>query len=189
MNGLSCPTTTSCFAVGSFSHSFFVTKSLVERWNGTTWTRVTNPNPAGASFTILNGVSCPTTTSCFAVGSSTDSSSANNSLAELWNGTTWSTIPSPNPAGGTETSFNGASCPTTTSCFAVGSFLDSSSVTVSLVESWNGTTWSPVTTPNPAGAEDTALKSVSCPTDTNCSAVGSYSRLARGQFTLVERYT
>ena len=188
LSGVSCPTSTSCFAVGSFVNTSFVTKSLVERWNGTTWTRVTNPNPAGSSSTILNGVSCPTTTSCFAVGSSVDSSFATNSFVESWNGTTWSIGASPNPAGGTESSFNGVSCSTTTSCFAVGSYVDNAS-TVSLAESWNGTSWSPVAPPNPAGVNDTALKSVSCPTDTNCSAVGSYSRVVRGRFTLVERYT
>ena len=55
---------------------------IAEHWNGTSWRIVTTPNPPGATFSSLNGVSCPRPNVCFAVGSS-DS----GPLVELWNGT------------------------------------------------------------------------------------------------------
>ena len=70
-------------------------KTLVERWNGTSWSIVTSPNPSGATFAVLSGVSCPSTTSCYAVGES----ALDKTLVEHWNGTSWSIVASPNPSG------------------------------------------------------------------------------------------
>ena len=56
-----------CFAVGSSHTAFTYDKPLVERWNGTSWSVVASPNPTG-NDNRLNGISCSTTTTCFAVG-------------------------------------------------------------------------------------------------------------------------
>jgi hypothetical protein len=36
--------------------------ALAERWNGSTWTIQHTPNPAGATLSLLLGVSCPSAT-------------------------------------------------------------------------------------------------------------------------------
>ena len=62
-----CNTVTSCLAVGSFE-SGVTTKTLAERWNGSTWQIVGSPNRTGAQSTILSGVACVSAANCFAVG-------------------------------------------------------------------------------------------------------------------------
>jgi hypothetical protein len=184
---VSCPNTTSCFAVGSYV-SGSVTKSLVERSNGTTWSIVATPNPTGSTSTTLTGVSCPTTTSCFAVGTYAAASSNSLPVVERWNGTSWSIVTISSPSGSTSTTLTGVSCPTTTSCFAVGYYLTSTGYK-SLDERWNGTAWSIVTTPNPAGSTDASMSGVSCPTTTSCFSVGYYDGASIVGFkSLVERW-
>jgi hypothetical protein len=71
LNGVTCASTTSCDAVGysATSPNFLTGSTLVEQWNGTSWSIVTSPNgPPGTTSAALSGVSCPTTTSCYAVG-------------------------------------------------------------------------------------------------------------------------
>jgi hypothetical protein len=107
-------------------------------------------------------------------------------LAELWNGTTWSIQPTPNPSGRhwPNPELSGVSCPSATECLAVGSYLDSKSVLQTLVERWNGTTWGierrhvgVQDTPNPRGNGDSAFFGVSCPTSLDCTAVGGYGEI------------
>ena len=95
-------------------------------------------------------------------------------LAEAWNGTTWSIQATPNPAGTTGIDeLAGVSCMSATSCTAMGSASavgDSSAGT--LGETWNGTAWTLVTVPGP-GPSFNALAGVSC-TPAACLAVGYY---------------
>ena len=61
-------------------------------------------------------------------------------LAESWNGTTWSIVPSPN-TGPTVSALQGVSCATATACIAVGySQTKTRALSSTLIESWNGTT-------------------------------------------------
>ncbi len=78
LGGVSCPTSTHCFAVGFFFHDVSgplgvraAEKTLVEQWDGHTWSIVTSPDPTrpgGFATMGLSGVSCHRNTSCFAVG-------------------------------------------------------------------------------------------------------------------------
>jgi hypothetical protein len=67
LTGVSCPSPTRCYAV-SDSFKGKAVQRLVETWNGTGWGIVATPLPAGTIRSSLNGVSCATTASCFAVG-------------------------------------------------------------------------------------------------------------------------
>jgi hypothetical protein len=176
--GVSCPSSSSCFAVGQYSTGSDY-KTLVERWNGTSWSIVASPTPSGAFFLALNGVSCPSTTNCNAVGNANQ-----QPLIEHWNGTSWTIATSPNPGG--PTNLTGVACATTTSCEAVGTYAPSGQRT--LVEHFNGTTWSIATTPNPAGATNAVLGGVTCVSATNCFAVGNWST-SSGSKTLVEQWS
>ena len=78
-----------CTAVGEFTDGAAGGLILAERWNGKTWTIQHTPSPPhsnlpGAATATLNAVSCPSATTCVAVGRSDT-----GALAELWNGTTW----------------------------------------------------------------------------------------------------
>src|SRR5436189_144027 len=73
-------------------------------------------------------------------------------------------------------------CVTVLACSAAGSSVDSSS----LVESWTGTTWSIVASPDKGEGDD--LDDVSCVSASACSAVGSYVNTNGISRTLVESW-
>ena len=93
---VSCLSSTSCFAVGYYATSLLSTapldlKTLVERWNGSTWTIQPSPGATGQAYNALLGVSCTSVSACTAVGSFTNTLLGSPSpLAERWNGTEWS---------------------------------------------------------------------------------------------------
>jgi hypothetical protein len=172
LNGVACTSPKACTAVGYYyngTHDL----ALAERWDGTAWTAQTPPNPSGATLVVLQGVACPTAKVCTAVGYWINGSGTHFTLAESWNGTAWAIQSTPNPTG-TLPQLNGASCTAATACTAVGLFDNSLGRTEMLAERWNGTTWAIQSTPDPAGGFDSSFQSVSCPSTTLCTAVGSY---------------
>src|SRR5205085_9447390 len=90
------------------------------------------------------------------------------SLVERWNGRSWSI--QPHPLGQI---LNAVSCPSRTSCTAVGGFVPGE-VERTLVERWNGRSWSLVRSPNPPVIQDTQLAGVWCTAPKVCTAVGQY---------------
>jgi hypothetical protein len=162
LNGVSCPSSTACIAVGSQSESG-TSVTLAEHWNGTAWAIVSTPHPTGSTSSYLFEVFCTSSTACTAVGQYTNSKAEELTLAERWNGTAWAIQTTPNPTGSTHNKFQGVSCTSTTACTAVGYG------TGALAERWNGTEWAIQTTPSPTNI---ALRSVSCTASTVCNAVG-----------------
>jgi antitoxin (DNA-binding transcriptional repressor) of toxin-antitoxin stability system len=188
LSGVSCSSGSACTAVGTYTNSSGTQLTLAERWNGSEWSIQSTPNPAGFKSASLSGVSCPTSTSCTAVGTYTNSSGTQLTLAERWNGSEWSIQSTPNPAGAKASSLSGVSCSTSTSCTAVGTYTDEGGTQRTLAAYWNGTTWSIQTTPNPAGAKASSLSGVSCAGPGSCAAVGTYTDGSGNQLTLGENW-
>jgi hypothetical protein len=169
LNGLACTNSTNCMAVGSYLDDGN-SETLTERWNGTTWSVVASPDQTTKGDS-LTAVACPGPTSCIAVGTYPNTNGLGSTLVESWNGASWSIIPS--PSDGTEGShLNAISCTSADSCVAVGYYFDESTLSnQTLIESWNGASWSIVSSPDD-GSGYNALWGVSCPTSTDCEAVG-----------------
>jgi hypothetical protein len=173
LTGVSCPSATACTAVGAYwNTSVGHEVTLAEHWNGTTWSIQSTPNPTGATFSEAGNISCPSVTACTAVGIYNEPSGG-LILAERWNGTGWSIQSTPIPAGATSSSLGGVSCTSANACTATGGYTNSAGTGLTLAESWNGTTWSVQSTPNPAGATSSGLGAVSCSSATACTAIGS----------------
>jgi hypothetical protein len=185
--GVSCSSAKSCFAVGySIYYSF---RTLIERWDGKSWTIVPSPNRSQAktALSILEGVSCTSATNCFAVGrsgSNDNQASAYRTLTERWNGIAWTIVPSPNAVSGVG-ELAGVSCASATACVAVGNAYRYS-VRKSLIETWNGTAWTRVTSADPPSATHSALSGVSCASPTSCAAAGNSSGASKQNQTLVK---
>jgi hypothetical protein len=169
---VSCPSTTACFAVGTYVDASGTGVSLAERWNGVAWSVQPTPNPPGAAVSILNGVSCTSSSACVAVGAYRDGSGANHAFAERWNGTTWSLQSVPEPPGSQNSLLNADSCSSASSCTAVGADTDGSGVQRTLVERWDGTAWAVQPTPDPTGAQSSFLSGIACTSATACVATG-----------------
>jgi hypothetical protein len=168
LSGVSCATAKSCIAVGEFApDSNFATTA--EAWNGSKWAVQPALNPIGATSSQLNAVSCTAANSCVAVGEYTYASTV-LTLAEAWNGSTWSVQPTPNPSGATSTELDGVSCTGADACVAVGTYGMSLHPYLTLAELWNGVSWTIQSTPDPGSANE--LASVSCTAADVCVAVG-----------------
>ena len=170
LSGVSCTSPTNCVAVGTSANASGVFHTLVESWNGSTWTTASSPNP-GSANNGLRSVSCTSSTNCVAVGGYGDGT-ASLTLVESWNGSAWTVVSSPYPTS-IGASLSGVFCTSSTNCVAVGSYyLDSAHMLQTLVESWNGSAWTVVHSPNPGSTS--GFGSVFCTSSTKCVAVGGY---------------
>ena len=152
------------------------------------WTSASLHNPAAATNSLLSGVSCPSDASCTAVGAYEESSGRFFSLAEHWNGATWSIEPAAAALATVPSRLLGISCPTAASCYAVGNSTPATSSETGLAERWNGTSWSVVPVPIPKGTASN-LTAISCSSSSACTAVGVYRVLPLGQTkVLLERW-
>lgn len=158
--GVSCPTATTCFAVG--------TRNPVGGGNDTTyiaelhdgrWKAMSAPKE-GSRSTVLTGVSCASATSCVAVGETGNELLLEPLLLTL-SGTSWKQDSVPLGAGG----LNGVSC-ADGACMAVGYTISEDAVALREVE---GGPWK-VVYQGPHGQ----LSAVSCYSATRCAAIGTF---------------
>jgi hypothetical protein len=184
LSGVSCASATACTAVGSSTPLMSHFTTLVESWNGSSWSIVASPSPS-RSHNVLGSVSCVSATACMAVGGDFAIRSRSTALAESWNGTSWSVVPSGSRAA---TSYlAGVSCVSATACTAVGYYIHNG-IESTLIESWDGTSWSIETSRNRGVRSE--LDGVSCLSATACTATGYHFPGGTGHFrTLIESGT
>jgi hypothetical protein len=185
--GVSADSATDVWAVGyDINPTTGATVTLTLHWNGTSWSKVASPNPGGTTSSsnrnVLYGVSAQSPTDAWAVGFDINpTTGASVTLILHWNGTSWSRVASPNP-GGTTSSSNGnslksVSAISATDAWAVGVYGNpTTGATVTLTTHWNGTSWTKVGSPNPAGTMSSSnrnvLYGVSAQSPTDAWAVG-----------------
>jgi hypothetical protein len=173
--GVTCSSPSACVAVGSYERTSGLSFPLAEVWNGATWADQTPPYPSGAPQSQLSAVSCTSARWCMAVGAWWTAHYVPYSFADVWNGTKWSTITTPQPSDTAYSLLRAVSCTASTFCLAVGRYVDNQSVERVLVDEWSGGKWATVKAPEPAGANAAWLAGVSCTSKTGCVAVGGYS--------------
>jgi hypothetical protein len=133
LSGVACTSSTACEAGGWYVSSEGHELALAESWNGTEWKVQTVPKPTEAVDSILDGVSCFSSSDCAASGTYETSSTSDATLAEHWNGTEWKVQPTPNVTEELEglkatqpSALEGISCPTATVCITTGIYQNDS---------------------------------------------------------------
>jgi hypothetical protein len=164
LTAVSCPSATSCLAVGDDRAG----APIFDAWKGTAWR--TLPPPDTPARETLTGLACTSPSRCIAVGARRTGPSSIGVLAERWNGTAWTQLPPPVPAGAVSSSFAGISCPAASACMATGQFSTSTAVHT-LAEWWDGTSWAVLATTDPPDGPH-AFGAVSCASATACMAAG-----------------
>ena len=164
LSSVSCYDATSCFAVGdAFARG--TDRPLAEHWDGSAWS--VTQTPALPLVGGLDLVSCPTAQWCMTVGTRTPAGGGlAQTLAAVWDGTSWSRISSPTPGQGA--TLTGLACVTTSDCFVVGEYSSTSGGQIALIEDWDGASWRISPSPKPPGVAS-ALQAVSCPTVSGAS--------------------
>jgi len=163
LSAVSCSSATFCVAVGTDGSG-----ELIERLTASGWSRTT---PRSAPSAELYGVSCPSASSCLAVGSGL--TTFGGSLAERWNGRTWSAATTPVPRGASYAGLQSVSCASASHCLAVGVYVTNGAYAVS----WNGSGWHLVGMTT-SGGHIGAFAAVDCPAATSCAALAGTTQFA-----------
>ncbi|MGA8296656.1 MAG: IPT/TIG domain-containing protein, partial [Acidimicrobiales bacterium] len=176
LEAISCPTATSCVAVGTYEDADGNTFGLIETYSSGSWTAAAAPEPSsdpvsagpgntslGAGTATLDAISCPISTSCVAAGQYKDADGNEIALAEqLANGgwvPTAASEPATNPlgtgpgyttTGGGRANFNAVACPAAGTCEAVGNYNDTNHNRYGLVDSLANSAWTPSAAAEPS---------------------------------------
>jgi hypothetical protein len=179
LRGVACTSATDCWAVG-FAQNY---GTLVEHYDGNAWSIVPSPNVNNNG--ILFAVACTSASDCWAVGYAANT--IFQTLIEHWDGNAWSVVSSPNPLGSQNNFLNGVTCVSANDCWAVGDYYIGLPGTVhqTLIEHYDGASWSIVNSPNTASNEQNVLYGVSCAAANDCWTVGSNDSRHK---TLIEHY-
>ncbi len=174
LNAVSCLGPSACTAVGGLDP---VDRTLIESWNGSAWSIVPSPDTPDDQPNVLTGVSCSSSMNCTAVGIDAVDGLEDQTLIESWNGSVWSIVPSPDTSSIQNNNLSGVSCSGPSACTAAGTYSpydpNQDPVELTLIESWNGSAWSIVPSPDPSRTERNSLSDVSCSSPSVCTAVGS----------------
>jgi len=185
--GVSCPNTTICVAVGHSKNDSGVDQTLIETFDGNTWSIVPSPNTSTSLDNDLAEVSCTSVSFCIAVGNANSPTHYLQTLVETFDGTSWSIVSSPNTSPTQPQYLNGLTCQSTTFCVAVGAYEIEPGLTQTLALTYDGTNWTITPSPNSSPQEVNILGTVSCTSTTNCVAVGTYV-VATASRTLIETF-
>jgi hypothetical protein len=200
---VACTSVKDCWAVGKYGARAIgsvVSRNFALRWTGKKWFKVKAPNPAGTKQNDVNAlaaVRCTSVRNCWAGGSAGTEAGEGIQEDEMlrWNGTKWSAVDVPSPAGfmlGSFNGINGLSCTAASDCWAVGVYGGGSvsdTAFLNLALHWNGHKWTQATTPNPDGTgsgDGNSLAAVNCSAVNNCWAVGDLGGIGVGGTTTGE---
>jgi hypothetical protein len=156
------------WVVGSTKDTAHAIRTGAEHWNGTSWSQIPAPD-VGTGANQLNGVDALASNNVWAVGYST-SSGRQKTLIERWNGTQWRVVTSPNAGTSGDNVLTSVDALSSTNAWAVGSSRTATS-RKSLIQRWNGTSWTIVSSPNP-GTLGNSLLGVEASAPNDIWAVG-----------------
>ena len=146
-------------------------------------TTIEAPLPADAASDpslTLTSVACPSTSQCIAIGQYANSSGNRSNVALAGFGSSWTPTELPLPSDAAASGFSrldSLACASTTSCSAVGWYLNSSDQVRGLALTWSGQSWQAAGWALPADAslgDSPDLVSISC-LPSGCTAVGNYA--------------
>jgi hypothetical protein len=155
LNAVAVVSANDVWAVGFSPHPSgtpqYIRQTLIEHWNGSNWSVVPSPNPAGKTYVVLNGVDAVSASDIWAVGHSGDPSSIPlQTLTMHWNGKSWSIIPSPSPGTYNGNVLTAVSAISSNDVWAVGWYQSGQTGQEggALTMHWDGISWTVV--PNPS---------------------------------------
>ena len=134
LQDVTCTSASDCWAVGFYYEDFqgrSVSLTLIERWNGTEWTRVPSPNSYQDTQNFqdlqdnqLFGVTCPSASDCWAVGLYRNRDQFQpgpyQPMVEHWDGTSWTIVSSPNTGDMQSNYLYAVACTSASDCWAAG---------------------------------------------------------------------
>ncbi|GAB3399947.1 carboxypeptidase-like regulatory domain-containing protein [Flindersiella endophytica] len=143
-------------AVGRADGGGQETRTMLQRWNGTTWSQVTAPTLPDGRVAALNAVDGTGPNDVWAVGaaSTRDDFGADKTVTMHWDGQSWTVVPSPDLGFLDDVNrLHGVVAIAPNDVWAVGEYAQAPYFTQrqSILLHWNGTAWRAVDHPCAAG--------------------------------------
>lgn len=167
-----CTPAGDCWAAGRFGNSGGYQQTIIEHNSGSGWALVSSPSSTPTQDNILDGITCIAVNDCWAVGQYNPGLIL--TLTEHYNGSTWSIVSSPNISSATQNVLTSVACVSANDCWAVGQWNSNGGNFQTLIEHYDGSAWSLVTSPNSNGGDTDFLTGVACTSGGDCWAVGDY---------------
>jgi hypothetical protein len=104
---------------------------------------IASPNST-SQYNDLTAIAAVSSNNIWAVGNSNNGS---QTLIEHWNGSRWSIVASSNP-GSVGNLLNAVAVVSASNAWTVGEYSSTNYASLSLIENWNGSSWSVVPSPN-----------------------------------------
>jgi hypothetical protein len=145
LQAVSMPSPGKAWAVGFYESGKFQQQTLIEHFDGNVWSVIPSPSP-GAMQNILYGVAAVTDSDVWVVGSEEDANGVWHTLTEHWDGSAWSIVNAVD-AGQSGNQFYAVKANASNDVYAVGQQASAGFPNQALLEHWNGTAWSVVSTP------------------------------------------
>ncbi len=143
--GVSAIAANDVWAAGGSQTAAGLQRSYIVHWDGTTWSQTASPNVPNMA-TNLDAIAGSDANDVWSVGGFRASTNAPfRTLAEHWDGTGWSIVPTPNVNGNSNV-FNAVVALSRTDAWAVGDYYNGKAFTP-LAEHWDGAAWTIVATP------------------------------------------
>ena len=127
-----------------------VRHTLVDHWDGRTWSTMVSPNTDCSVSNVLRSVASSSATNAWAVGIHSDGQNNINPLTEHWDGSSWAIVPTP-AVPGRDAALNAVTVIDSSDAWAVGLYVIGDGVAQTLTEHWDGRAWSIVPSPNQPG--------------------------------------
>jgi hypothetical protein len=168
LQAVSMPSPGKAWAAGFYENGRFQQQTLIEHFDGNVWSVVPSPSP-GSDQNILYGVAAISESDVWAVGGEQDSNGLWHTLAEHWDGSVWSVVPAVD-AGSSGNLLYAVRAIASNDVYAVGQQAGAGFPNEALIEHWNGTAWSVVS--SPADVSTSALPLGITATGTSLTLVG-----------------
>jgi hypothetical protein len=165
-----------------------ITTPLIEHWDGSNWNVVPGAGPGGGGD-YLTAIAVNAANDIWAVGYMYSDNPVTQTFIEHWDGTSWSAVSSPNP--GQDNVLYGVTAISTNDVWAVGDYYNTNNSSFqTLIEHWDGSSWSVVSSPNPGSSINYLFGVASIPgTSGHVWAVGNYENTSTNTFqTMIEKW-
>jgi hypothetical protein len=133
---ISCTSSTACVAVGVYQASNGPLPFAMH-WNGTSWSLQSVKLPGETNFGWLEGVSCSSSSFCMGVGAYERIGQGKFTMAQKWNGTSWTAEKPANP-GKSFNELKAVSCTASNWCKAAGFYINGEAVVSPFTEHFSG---------------------------------------------------
>lgn len=150
----------------SYSYSSFAANTPTAGCSS--WAVTSSPNPL--NITADRGIAAVSQNDIWMVGqANTSGEPGYNTMAEHWDGKSWSIVPTPNPSA--LQSLYGVAAAASNDVWAVGA-QSADYYAQTLIEHWNGQAWSVVSSPNVSSTGHSFLKAVATTSNNDAWAIG-----------------